>query len=304
MSETQNYFYLRLKENFFDSDSMILLENMKDGYIYANILLKLYLRSLKNGGRLMLNDTIPYNPEMLASVTRHSVGDIEKALRIFKDLNLIEILDSGAIYITDIQSFIGKSTTEADRKRKYREMIELEKKAPIMLNGTNVQTNVGQISDKYPPYKSKEDLEIEIEKEIEKDNTSSEILQIPDRIPYQKIVDAFNEICTSLTKVKGLTEGRKSAIKARYKDLNYSMDKVKEYFTQVQKSDFLTGKVEREDKRPFKATFDWVIKSANYVKIIEGNYENKEASYGTSGKHSTEVKNTSKWGKLEGIIHL
>jgi hypothetical protein len=140
--------------------------------------------------------------------------------------------------------------------------------------------------------------------EVRLGNTSSEILQIPDRIPYQKIVDAFNEICTSLTKVKGLTEGRKSAIKARYKDLNYSLDKVKEYFTQVQKSDFLTGKVEREGKRPFKATFDWVIKSANYVKIIEGNYENKEASYGTSGKHSTEVKNTSKWGKLEGIIHL
>lgn len=273
MSGTQNYFYLRLKENFFDSDSMILLENMKDGYIYANILLKLYLRSLKNGGRLMLNDTIPYNPEMLASVTRHSVGDIEKALRIFKDLNLIEILDTGAIYITDIQSFIGKSTTEADRKRKYREIIELEKKAPIMLNGTNVQTNVGQMSDKYPPYKSKEDLEIE----IDKDNTSSEILQIPDRIPYQKITDTFNEICTSLIKVKALNESRKSAIKARYKDLDYSMDKVREYFTKVQASDFLTGKVEREGKRPFKATFDWVIKSANYVKVIEGNYENKNS---------------------------
>lgn len=106
-------------------------------------------------------------------------------------------------------------------------------------------------------------------------NLPPEILQIPDRIPYQKIVDAFNEICTSLTKVKELTEGRKSAIKGRYKDLDYSMEKVKEYFTQVQASDFLTGKVEREGKRPFKATFDWVIKPANYVKIIEGNYVNQ-----------------------------
>lgn len=140
--------------------------------------------------------------------------------------------------------------------------------------------------------------------EVRLDNTSFEILQIPDRIPYQKIVAAFNEICTSLTKVKGLTEGRKSVIKARYKDLDYSMDKVREYFTQVQASDFLTGKVERDGERPFKATFDWVIKSANFVKIIEGNYENKEARYGTSGKHSTEVKNPSKWGSLEGIIHL
>jgi hypothetical protein len=110
-----------------------------------------------------------------------------------------------------------------------------------------------------------------------------EILQIPDRIPYQKIVEAFNEICTSLTKVKELTESRKSTIKARYKDLDYSMDKVKEYFAKIQASDFLTGKVEREGKRPFKATFDWIIKPANYVKIIEGNYENKEASY---GKHN------------------
>ena len=168
MSETQNYFYLRLKENFFDSDSMILLESMEDGYVYANILLKIYLRSLKNGGRLMLNDTIPYNPEMLASVTRHSVGDIKEALRIFKNLNLIEVLDTGAIYITDIQSFIGKSTTEADRKRKYREIIELEKKVPLMLNGTNVQTNVGEISDKTPPYKSI--VELDINTDVDKEN--------------------------------------------------------------------------------------------------------------------------------------
>ena len=162
MSETKNYFYLRLKENFFDSDSMILLESMKDGYVYANILLKLYLRSLKNEGRLMLNDTIPYNPEMLASVTRHSVGDIEKALKIFKELNLIEILDTGAIYITDIQSFIGKSTTEADRKRVYRERIETEKQELLLISGQMSD----KCPDKTPPYKSRVDLELDKSKDI------------------------------------------------------------------------------------------------------------------------------------------
>lgn len=104
----------------------------------------------------------------------------------------------------------------------------------------------------------------------------SEILQIPDRIPYQKIADAFNEICTSLLPIQKLSDNRKSVIKARYKDLDYSMDKVREYFTQVQASDFLTGRVEREGKRPFKANFDWVIKSANFIKVIEGNYDNKK----------------------------
>lgn len=104
--DSRKYYYLKLKENFFESDSMILLENMKDGYLYSNILLKLYLRSLKDSGRLMLNNVIPYNAQMLASVTRHQVGTVEKALEIFKELGLIEILDTGAIYMTDIQNFV------------------------------------------------------------------------------------------------------------------------------------------------------------------------------------------------------
>ena len=39
--DSRKYYYLKLKENFFESDGMILLENMKDGYLYSNILLKL-----------------------------------------------------------------------------------------------------------------------------------------------------------------------------------------------------------------------------------------------------------------------
>ena len=40
--DNKKYYYLKLKEDFFESDSMILLENMRDGYLYSNILLKLY----------------------------------------------------------------------------------------------------------------------------------------------------------------------------------------------------------------------------------------------------------------------
>ena len=80
MSENKKYFYLKLKENHFESDEMVVLESMPDGYKYSNILLKLYLRSLKNGGKLMFNDRIPFNSTMLSTITRHSVGDIEKAV--------------------------------------------------------------------------------------------------------------------------------------------------------------------------------------------------------------------------------
>ena len=50
MADNRKYYYLKLKENYFDDDSIVLLESMQDGMIYSNILLKLYLKSLKNGG--------------------------------------------------------------------------------------------------------------------------------------------------------------------------------------------------------------------------------------------------------------
>lgn len=144
MADNKKYYYLKLKDNFFDTDEIIILESMQDGYLYSNILLKLYLRSLKYDGRLMFNERIPFNSTMLSQVTRHNVGVIEKAMQIFQELNLVEILDNGAIYMSDIQNFIGKSSTEGDRKRQYRRQIETEKNAKILLDGTNVQTNVGQ----------------------------------------------------------------------------------------------------------------------------------------------------------------
>ena len=41
MADNKKYNYMRLKENFFDSSEISLLESMPDGYLYSNILLKL-----------------------------------------------------------------------------------------------------------------------------------------------------------------------------------------------------------------------------------------------------------------------
>lgn len=120
MADNKKYYYLKLKENFFDSDSMVLLESMQDGILYSNILMKMYLKSLRNNGYLVLNNAIPYNAQMIATVTRHQIGTVEKALEMFKQLGLIDVLDSGTIYMSDIQLFVGKSSTEGDRKREER----------------------------------------------------------------------------------------------------------------------------------------------------------------------------------------
>ena len=95
MADNQKYYYMRLKEGFFEEDAIKIIESMPDGYLYSNILLKLYLKSLKYNGKLMFNERIPYNPDVLAAITHHQVGTIEKALKLFKEMDLIEILDNG-----------------------------------------------------------------------------------------------------------------------------------------------------------------------------------------------------------------
>ena len=153
MADNRKYYYLKLKENFFDGDAIVLLENMPDGILYSNILLKLYLKSLKSSGKLQLDENIPYTAQMIATLTRHQIGTVERALKIFLQLGLVEQLADGLLYMTDIELMIGQSSTEAERKRAAR----LQNKALLP-----ERTNVGHLSDTCPP-----ERELEIEKEID-----------------------------------------------------------------------------------------------------------------------------------------
>ena len=160
MADNRKYYYLKLKENYFDEDSIVLLESMRDGILYSNILLKLYLKLLKNGGKLQLDEHIPYTAQMIATLTRHQIGTVERALQIFLKLGLVEPLPDGAYYMTNIELLIGQSSTEAERKRAAR----LQNRAL-----SAPRTNGGHLSNIRPPEIERE-LEIEKEKEIERES--------------------------------------------------------------------------------------------------------------------------------------
>ena len=191
MSDNKKYYYLKLKDNFFDTDAMIILENMQDGYLYSNILLKLYLRSLKNEGKLMFNDFIPYNSSVLAQVTRHQVGTVEKALKTFKELGLVDILDNGAIYMLDIQNYIGSSSSEADRKRLYRSRIDAEK-GNKMIEGDICPDECTDISPPEIELELKKEIELKKKKEVRHKYGEYKKVLLTDK-QYNKLVNDFGE---------------------------------------------------------------------------------------------------------------
>ena len=91
--------------------------------------------------------------------------------------------------------------------------------------------------------------------------------------PYSEIIKVYNEILITLPRVKELTSKRKSVLLVRWKE-NKDRQNIEwwaKLFRFIDKSDFLTGR----NGAWMSCSFDWIIKSDNLVKIIEGNYDNK-----------------------------
>lgn len=152
MSDNKKYYYIKVKDNYFEKDAIKILESQDNGYIYSLIILKLALKSARHEGCLMMTDRIAYSPDnvdILAKIINHDVSHVRDAIRAAKDLDLISIIGAEEIWMNDIQGMIGSSSTEADRKRKYRR--KLKEREKTLQIGTNVhqsdKTNVPIIEE-------------------------------------------------------------------------------------------------------------------------------------------------------------
>ena len=96
-----------------------------------------------------------------------------------------------------------------------------------------------------------------------------------------KIAELFNSTCVSLAKVKLLSKSRMSQVEARLKELKQAPETyvsfLQELFARIERSDFLTNR-NGLNRNSWRATFDWIFAPRNFLKVIEGNYDNKGAN--------------------------
>jgi uncharacterized protein YdaU (DUF1376 family) len=89
-------------------------------------------------------------------------------------------------------------------------------------------------------------------------------------INYNGILENFHLYCDRMSKVSKLSDQRKKHISARFKEFNY--DTIIEVIKKAGKSNFLCG----VNEKAWKADFDWIFNPTNFLKIMEGKYDNKE----------------------------
>ena len=124
--KVKKYYWLKLKYDFFKRHDVRIVENMQNGKDYVIFYLKLLVESLKYSGRLRFSETIPYNDDMLATITNTNIDIVRQAIKIFCQLELMEIQDDGTIYLKEVENMTGSETEFAEKKRQYR----LENKTP------------------------------------------------------------------------------------------------------------------------------------------------------------------------------
>lgn len=172
MSENKKYFYLKLKDSFFSSEEMLMLESLPDGLVYQNIYLRMCLLSLKNDGALTFKNMLPYDLPMLSTVLHIDMAKMKMAIELFEKLGLVTKNDSEVLFMTDIQTLIGKSSTEAERIASYRKRIsEGSTKSVQMLQTCTPKIEI--------------ELKTELEKEI-KTETKTELDIEPSKTTKKK----------------------------------------------------------------------------------------------------------------------
>lgn len=201
MADNKKFYWLKLKRDFFKRHDVRIIEEMPNGKDYILFYLKLLLESIDHEGELRFSDTIPYNEQMLSVITNTNIDIVRSAMKVFVELNMIEIFDDQTIYMAEVQKLIGSETAGAERVRKHRQNRKL-----LQCNTDETKSNT------------------EIDKDTDKNKDKEKKKEI-----YKSVLDRLNE--KAGTNYRASSKATQGHINARLAE-GYTLE---DFFTVIEK---------------------------------------------------------------------
>lgn len=162
-NDNKRFYWLKLDKNFFKRHDIRIVESMPNGKDYVLFYLKLLCESTSHEGYLRFSETVPYNEDMLATITNTNVDVVRSAIKVFTELKMMTFMDDGTLYLEQVERMIGSETGQTIRKREARENKKL-------IEGNLGVKNTLEID-------IEKDKEIDIDKEI-KDEEENELKEV------------------------------------------------------------------------------------------------------------------------------
>lgn len=128
MSDNKKYYWLKLKEDFFDKKDIRYLRSLPDGDKLIIIYLKLLLSSIRSEGIVYYDGLLDTNVEELALSLDEDKQTIQYTLLALKKIGTIEEREDGSILVKSLkdQNMVGKESKSAERVRRFRDRKKLE----------------------------------------------------------------------------------------------------------------------------------------------------------------------------------
>ena len=119
----ERYYWLKLQKDFFRRHDIRIVEAMPNGKDYLLFYLKMLCESLSHDGNLRFSDTIPYSEQMLSTITNTNVDVVRSAIKLFVELDMMQVLDDGTLFMNEVEKMTGcaANNSNANRQRAFRE---------------------------------------------------------------------------------------------------------------------------------------------------------------------------------------
>lgn len=166
----KKYYWLKLKDDFFDQKEIKRLRRIAGGDTYTVIYLKLLLLSLKTEGKIYFDDIGDDFVDELSLEIDEDIENIKMTLSYLESKGLLEIVNESEYFMNQIPTMIGSESDKAQLMRNKRARDKRVKKVETGGDSNNVTENGNDVTEPLPNRYT----EKEIEKEIDKENNVQE----------------------------------------------------------------------------------------------------------------------------------
>ena len=193
-TDTKKYFWLKLKDDFFDEKYIKALRRLPQGDSLVIVYLKMQLKSLKTEGIIKYEQILPDAISELAMLLDEDENVVRLAIGALIKFGIVERWENETFYMVAMQQLIGSETAGAARVRKHRALKNGgDKKAlPPSEEGKALQCNA-PVTECNTEIEIEKEIEIETDIEIEREKKKSKTASRFTPPTLDEIIDYCNE---------------------------------------------------------------------------------------------------------------
>lgn len=274
----KRYYWLKLPEDFFRQKAIKKLRRIAGGDTYTVIYLKMLLLALKQEGKLFFEGVEDDFCDELALDLDEEPDNVKITIQFLIAQGLMQECADNEYILPECTNLTGSEDPSAARVRAYRSRKALQCNADVTecnvaVTSCNTEKEIETDTDTEKIKEKKKKTEDRGEAKTEGTISDEIVCQTQSvSLDVKEVAEAWNDL-------QGLgikPVSKMSAFSTRYKALSarireHGKDKVLEAIENIKASNFLQGM----NNKGWVITFDWFVKPNNFVKVLDGNYNNR-----------------------------